>query len=100
MNPAGLEPAACRCGGDRSDSTELRVQSEQLREKDSNLRRLVQSQTSCRLDDPEIMGEDFSERTRRGSNARPQAPQACALIRLSYGLTNVRRRQESNLQGS
>jgi hypothetical protein len=57
MNPAGLEPAACRFGGDRSQSTELRVQSERLREKDSNLHRLVQSQTSCRLDDPEMNDE-------------------------------------------
>ena len=57
MNPAGLEPAACRFGGDRSHSTELRVPSGRLREKDSNLHRLVQSQTSCRLDDPEINDE-------------------------------------------
>ncbi len=53
VNPAGLEPAACRFGGDRSDPLNYGFKRAKLREKDSNLHLLGQSQTSCRLDDPE-----------------------------------------------
>ena len=50
-----------------------------LRGKDSNPRLLFQRQASSRWTTPEW------KRTRHDSNVRPQAPQTCALVQLSYG---------------
>ena len=85
MLEEGVEPSTGRAAHGDLGAARLpftppqRNLSDELRGKDSNLHSLFQRQASSPLDDP------GTKRTRHDSNVRPQAPQACALILLSYG---------------